>query len=112
MYDFLLQLSFISGLAVIIYLMARALPRVANGETPKTFYDYLEQWLDKLPVHKLDQRLNQHLFKFLKKTRVVVMRMDNKLAESLIRIKRNGENSNGNSVADLINQANDDKSNE
>ena len=111
MYDFLLQFSFIAGLAIIVYLMARALPRVANGETPKNFYDYLEYWLDKLPTHKLDQRLNQYLFKFLKKTRVVVMRMDNKITDSLNRIKRNGENGNGNSVKDLINKANDDKNN-
>lgn len=112
MYDFLLQLFFISSLAVIVYLMARALPRVANGETPRAFYDQLERWLEKLPVHKLDEKLNNYFFKFLKKTRVIVMKMDNRIVHSLNRIKKNGENGNGNgSVRDLINQVNDDKNN-
>ncbi len=111
MYDFLLQLFFISSLAVMVYLMARALPRVANGEEPKNFYYYLEQWLERLPVHKVDERLNNYFFKTLKKVRVVVMRVDNKIVHGLNRIKKNGENGNGHgngngngSIRDLLNK--------
>lgn len=107
MYDFLLQIFFVSSLAVIIYLMARALPRLANGEEPKNLYYYLEHWLEKLPVHKMDERLNSYFFKTLKKVRVVVMRVDNKIVRGLNRIKKNGENGNGHgngSIQDLLNK--------
>lgn len=92
--------------------MARALPRVASyNDDPINFYDYFERWLDKLPVHKLDERLNASLSKFLRKIRVVVMKVDNKLVHNLTKLRKNGE-SNGDSIGyvkDLLDQINNGK---
>lgn len=108
MYDFVLQTFLISSLAVVVYLMARALPRVAhNNESPVNFYDYFERLINKLPVHKFDDYLNSYLSKFLRKTRLLVMRVDNKILHSLGKLKKNG--GNGNSFQDLINHVNGDK---
>ncbi|MEK9183472.1 MAG: hypothetical protein AAB890_00155 [Patescibacteria group bacterium] len=111
MYDFILQIFLISSLAATVYLMARALPRVAqNGKDPINFYDYFERWIDKLPIHKFDDRLNLFLSKFLRKTRLLVMKIDARIVHNLGKLKKNGEN--GNSVRDLINHINSDKKEE
>ena len=108
MYDFVLQIFLISGLAVVVYLMARALPRVVHhGESPVNFYDYFERLINRLPVHKFDDYLNSYLSKFLRKTRLLVMKIDNKIVHSLGRLRKNGEN--GNSFQDLLNHINGDK---
>lgn len=108
MYDFTLQLSLISSLTVIVYIMARALPRVNVQEEPPTMYDYLDQWADRLPLHHVDERINSFLFKMLKRMRVVVMKMDNHLARYLDRVKKNGEK-NAHSVQELLNEVNSEK---
>ena len=96
MYDFILQLFLITSLAIIIYLMARALPRIEEGGPRVTAYDYLEGWVKKLPLAKIDNSLNIYVEKTLRKTRVVVMRFDNFLHNHLNN-KKNGDQ-NGSSV--------------
>ena len=110
MYDFILQLFLVSSLGVIVYMMARALPRVADEiESPVTFYDYMERWLEKLPIHHLDQKINHSLFKFLKRIRVIIMKLDNNIVHGLGKLKKNGENSNGNGIHDLLKSVDNDK---
>ncbi len=111
MYDFILQIFLISSLAVVVYLMARALPRVAqNGKDPINFYDYFERWIDRLPIQKFDDRLNLFLSKFLRKTRLLVMKIDTRIVHSLGKLKKNGEN--GNLAQDLLNHINNNKKEE
>ena len=57
----------------------------------------------------MDDRLNSYFFKTLKRIRVVVMKLDNKLVHGLNKIKKNGENGNGHgngngSIQDLLNK--------
>ncbi len=91
MYDFILQTVLVGSLAVMAFLLARALPRVEPEENPRRFFARLCNWLDSLPLHHLDERLNALLFKFLKRTRVVVMKIDNRLIRHLDRVKKSGE---------------------
>jgi hypothetical protein len=102
MYDFILQLFLVASLASIVYIMARALPRAAHQiGSPVTFYDYMERWLDRLPIHQFDRRINASLFKFLRKVRIVVMKLDNKIVYGLGRLRKNGEN-DSNGVSELL----------
>lgn len=91
MYDFTLQLIFIGSASIVVYMFVRALPRVADIDEPPTIYDYFDAWLAKLPLHHVDSRLNALLFKFLKRMRVIVMKIDNHLMHQLNRVKQNGE---------------------
>ncbi len=92
MYTFLLYLVFVGSLAVIAFIAARALPRVSvEGETEPSLYTAFSAWLDRLPLHHVDERINGFLFKFLKRSRVVMMKIDNRLARHLDRVKKNGE---------------------
>ena len=102
MYDFFLQLFFISSLAVIVYLMARALPRVQEEEGyTTTALEYLEGWVKKLPLSKIDRSLNTRFEKTLRKIRVVVLRLDNVIHNHLSN-RRNGENSAGGDLFDQL----------
>jgi len=83
MYDFLLQIFFITSLAVIIYLMARSLPRVQEGEGHVTLSDYLEKWVAKLPLSKIDSSLNNRIEKFLRRIKVLVLKLDNSINRHL-----------------------------
>jgi poly-D-alanine transfer protein DltD len=104
MYDFILQTFFITSLAVIIYLMARSLPRIQEAEGHVTLSDYLEKWVAKLPLSKIDDSLNNRLEKFLRRTRVLVLKLDNSINRHLNKRKENG-NDEGASI-ELVNQLN------
>lgn len=89
MYDFLLQIFFFSTLAVIVYLMARALPRVTEEDNKISFLDYLERWVKRLPLSKADHFVSLRLEKILRTIRVIIMRLDNFIHKYLDN-KKNG----------------------
>ena len=91
MYDFILQTVLVASLAVMAFLAARALPRVEPDDEPESLFDRMNAWFGKLPLHHLDDRVNGLLFKFLKRVRVIVMKIDNRLIHHLDRVKRSGE---------------------
>ncbi len=91
MYDFILQAVFFGSLAVMAFLFARALPRVEEATDPKGIYDHIDEWLGKLPLQHLDERANSFMFKFLKRTRVIVMKLDNRIIRHLDRVRKSGE---------------------
>lgn len=104
MYDFILQIFFITSLSVIIYLMARSLPRVQEGEGHVTISDYLERWVAKLPLSKIDNSLNKRIEKFLRRTKVLVLKLDNSINRHLN--KRKEDSVEEGSSIDLVNQLN------
>ncbi len=91
MYDFILQTILVGSLAVMAFLAARALPRVEPEENPRSAYDCINRWFGNLPLHRFDERVNIFLFKFLKRSRVIVMKLDNRLMHYLDKVKKNGE---------------------
>lgn len=103
MYDFVLQLFLVSSLALIVYLLARALPRVEEEETCPKFFNCMERWFKKLPLAKIDNSLNNYFEKTLRKARVVVMKADNAINKHLNNRKNNNGADNGSS-SDLIDQ--------
>ena len=90
MYDFLLQISLFISLGIVVYLFARAVPRVdESGETVHT-HGRIDRFLAKLPLDKIDDRLNVILEKTLRKTRIFTMKVDNVIDERLAKLKKNG----------------------
>ena len=89
MYDFILHIVFFGSFGVIIYLMARAVPRVSDsGETvhaPGRF----DRMLARLPLQQVDDRLNRAFEKLLRKTKVLISRVDNFVNDHLKRLKKN-----------------------
>jgi len=93
MYDFLLQTILFLSLGVVIYLMARAVPRVTEiGEevhAPGAF----DRLLSKLPLREVDERLNVYFEKTLRRMKVFILKFDNALNEKLEKLRKmNGKN--------------------
>lgn len=79
MYDFILQTAVILSLGVIIYLLARAAPRVGDSNEDINAPSKLDKLMAKVPVTKIDAALNSFFEKVLRKFKVVVMKIDNLL---------------------------------
>jgi len=94
MYDFILQTILILSLTVIVYLFARALPRVEEEAGSAGHPDYFERWFGKLPLAKMDALFNSASFKFLRQLRVIVLKLDNLIHGWLQKVKKSSGNGN------------------
>ena len=78
MYELLLQLVLMLSLAVIVYLMAVAIPRVEETKVKNN-----NNGSTKLPLEQLDDFLNSVKDKLLRRLKVFVMKMDNLISRQL-----------------------------
>lgn len=99
MYEFILQIVIFSSLGVMIYFLAQGLARagetISAVGTPRraNFFDRL---LRRLPLEKMDASLGAFFEKTLRRLRVFLLKVDNRIHSSLERIRRHGNaNSNG-----------------
>ncbi len=99
MYNFILQILIFLSLGLIIYLLAKAAPRVGNEPAPARPNPF-DKLMAKVPMAKIDENINSFLAKFLRKSKVVIMKIDNFINHRLGRLTKkngngNGEKSNG-----------------
>jgi hypothetical protein len=78
MASLILELIIMVSLAIIVYLMAAAVPKMEEGQeagekSPRTI----------LPLHKLDSFLIRIRDKLLRRTKIVVMKIDNLISRQL-----------------------------
>lgn len=79
------------SLSAVLYLMVRALPRIAE-EPAVEKQNFLDRWTHSQIPEKVDAVLNGFLFKFMRKLKVVVLKADNSLSTHLEKVKPAGEN--------------------
>jgi len=84
MVEFIFTTILMVSLSGVLYLMVRALPRVE--EVPSTKTNFLDRWAHSEIPEKVDAALNGFLLKFLRKIKVGVLKLDNKLAHHLQKI--------------------------
>jgi hypothetical protein len=88
MYSFILQLVVMVSLAVIIYLVARTIPRIDEnavlGERKRHFFD---DFVSKLPLEKVDSIFSNLLEKMLRRSKIVIMKIDNILTRKISSFK-------------------------
>lgn len=101
MYDFILQIIVTFALALMIYLVARALPRVSELPAPAPKRDYVGEVIKRIPFKKIDDFLNSLAAKLLRKAKVFVLKLDNLISGYLGKLKTNG-NGKENSKPDLF----------
>lgn len=87
MYDFILQTIVMVSLGVIIYLFARAIPRVSEASVSVPKRDYVGEVLKKIPFQKIDNLLNSVAAKLLRKSKIVVLKLDNWISSHLHKFK-------------------------
>ena len=71
------------GAGTFIYVMARALPRVGERVMPGTAAQFMDAWIGKIPFAKVDAFLSGLLEKALRKIKVYVLKVDNKVSAHL-----------------------------
>jgi len=87
MYDFILQIIVMLSLGAVIYLMARAVPRVTEMEAAVREPNYFDRLLKKIPLEKIDAFLSAFFEKFLRKSKVFILKADNSLTKHLHNLK-------------------------
>lgn len=84
MYNFILQMVVMLSLATIIYLFARAVPRVPDAAPEE---GSLEKFFERIPFEKADAFVSMVFEKSLRKLKVVVARLDTILSQRLRGLK-------------------------
>ena len=86
----MLEFAFVTALMIclsaVLYLMVRALPRIAEDPAGES-KGMLDRWAHSEIPEKIDIFLNSFLFKFLRKIKVVVLKLDNNLGSHLQKMK-------------------------
>jgi hypothetical protein len=94
MAEFILQLVIVVSGGVLLYLVARTLPRLDETDPTPGPRHLLPDW-----VMRYLERADEELIAFFERTvrtlRVLLMKFDNVLGERMRRMKRNGTNGNG-----------------
>ena len=92
MLTFITANLFLISLAIILFLVVRTLPRIENPEEVIK-QSPLERWVTSGVPERLDAVLNAFLAKTLRKTKVLVLKVDNFVTSQLKRVA--DENGNG-----------------
>ena len=103
MYNFILQITIMLSLAVMIYLAARVVPRVSEMPTPTNQKNHVDQLVKKIPLDKIDFFLNSLVAKFLRKSKIFVLKLDNLISNSLNKFKTTNENGKDALKRDILN---------
>lgn len=74
------------SLSGVLYLMARALPRVEEAPGSDERRGLLDRWAHSQIPEKIDGALNSWLLKFLRKFKVFVLKLDNTISGHLRKI--------------------------
>lgn len=88
MYNFIFQLIIFVSLGVIIYLFARALPRVENENVSSRQLPLLDSFLSARILDRADNIAKTILEKILRRIKIIVMKVDNFVSEHLGKLKK------------------------
>ncbi len=95
-YNFVLQTVIVFALGAMIYLVARALPRVpaepgADAASAERAPDFIERLIGRLPLKRLDAATGAFAEKLLRRVRLFVLKFDNWIHHSIIKVKATTE---------------------
>ena len=89
MYSFIVNIALFASLALMIYLLARALPRITDelheAVAPVSFFDRL---IDRLPLERIDIVISTTLEKMLRKFKLFISKLDTVVGTHLNRVKK------------------------
>lgn len=88
MYDFSINIALIISSGVIIYLLARALPRLEDtAPAPDVAPNAFERFMRRIPLSKIDAALSGFFEKWLRKMRVMVLKAENLVSAGIRRMQ-------------------------
>lgn len=92
MYNLILQILVFSSLGLVIYLLARAVPRVEDAPAPARGPNFFDKLMAKIPMAKIDEAINSSLAKFLRKIKVLILKIDNFANDRLGKLTKKSDN--------------------
>ncbi len=90
MLQFILQTIVFLSLGLVLYLFARALPRIKEEEIPNKPLHPFEKAMSRLPLAKIDASINNVIERILRKFRVVLMKVDNLMNLYINKVRKTG----------------------
>jgi len=112
---FLINILFIS-FGVILYIIARSLPRINEENINASKDNFLDKFIVSDFPHKIDSLINFYTVKFFRKFKVLLLRFDNYITERLKKMTNNNEdkkidfnNLNGNGNGNKLNNEESNK---
>jgi len=88
------------SLGVIIYLIARSAPRVTEVHVLPQRDNYLDKLAKKIPLEKMDAIASSLLEKFLRRLKVLILKLDNLLGNHLKNLRSNNDHPDQPSIFD------------
>ena len=98
MVEFIFTTLLMLCLGAVLYLMVRVLPRLEEapaGEGEKT-KNVFERWAHSEVPERIDAAFSGFMLKFLRRVKIVVLRIDNAIAKSLRKIQPQENRANTN----------------
>ena len=92
MLQFILTDIVMLSLGALLYLVARSLPRLEEGEPSPDTHPLIDRLLHSHIPHKIDVAVNAYSGKLFRRLKIVLMKLDNHLTNRL----KNITNGNGN----------------
>lgn len=87
MIEFILIDILLISLGVILYIIAQALPRVDDNPEMVEKKNFLDRFAHSDVPEKLDGMFNMFLLKFLKRIKILTLKLDNALSRQLKKIR-------------------------
>lgn len=100
MADFILQLVLVVSGGILLYLVARTLPRLDETDPTPSPRHMLPEWA-MYYLERADQELIAFFERVVRTLRVFLMKFDNVLGERIHKMRKNGGNGNGNGLKSL-----------
>lgn len=87
MFSFILEIIIFVSLSVVVYLLARTLPRIDDSAVTKDPSMFKTHWLMAY-LERFDEWLKVFLEKFLRRLKVWILKFDNVVSERLNQFKK------------------------
>lgn len=89
MYSFLINIVMFASLALMIYLLARALPRITDAQHETAVHvNFFDRLIDRLPMERIDIVISTFLEKLLRKFKLFISKIDTVINTHLTRVRK------------------------
>ncbi len=84
LYSFIFETIIFLGIGVIIFILARALPRIEDENAPRISQkNKFISVIQDIPLDKIDDVIKLAIHKALRKTKILISKIDNFIAEKM-----------------------------
>lgn len=93
MVELILQVALMASLTVIVLIAAQAVPRVPEARA--SHGAAVERWLKSLPLEQVDAFIHTTIYKGLRRLRLLILKVDNRIGKYLEKTKEANGGKNG-----------------